>query len=60
MRRRLLAITLATTTLVVIAFVLPLAGLVRSVARDRAVSGAEPRLLQTVRGVGVRLTEPES
>jgi signal transduction histidine kinase len=40
-RRRLLAITLATTTLVVIAFVLPLAGLVRSVARDRAVSGAE-------------------
>ena len=41
MRRRLLGITLATTTLVVIAFVVPLAGLVRSVARDRAVSGAE-------------------
>jgi signal transduction histidine kinase len=40
-RRRLLAITIATTTLVVVAFVLPLAGLVRSVARDRAVSGAE-------------------
>jgi signal transduction histidine kinase len=40
-RRRLLAITLATTTLVVVAFLLPLAGLVQSVARDRAVSGAE-------------------
>jgi signal transduction histidine kinase len=40
-RRRLLAITIATTALVVIAFALPLAGLVRSVARDRAVSGAE-------------------
>jgi signal transduction histidine kinase len=41
MRRRLLVITLATTTLVVVAFAIPLAGLVRSVARDRAVSGAE-------------------
>lgn len=41
MRRRLLAITLASTMLVVVAFVIPLAGLVRSVARDRAVSGAE-------------------
>jgi signal transduction histidine kinase len=37
----LLTIVVATTTLVVVAFVLPLAGLVRSVARDRAVSGAE-------------------
>ncbi|MGH9209130.1 MAG: HAMP domain-containing sensor histidine kinase [Acidimicrobiales bacterium] len=41
MRRRLFAITLATTTLVVVAFAVPLAGLVRSVARDRAISGAE-------------------
>jgi signal transduction histidine kinase len=40
-RRRLLAIVVATTTLVVVAFVLPLAGLIRSVARDRAVSAAE-------------------
>ena len=41
MRRRLLAITIAATALVVVAFVIPLAGLVRSVAHDRAVSGAE-------------------
>lgn len=41
MRRRLLAITVAATALVVVAFVVPLAGLVRSVARDRAVSAAE-------------------
>jgi len=40
-RRRLLGITVAATALVVVAFVVPLAGLVRSVARDRAVSGAE-------------------
>ena len=41
MRRRLLAVVLATTTLVVVAFAVPLAALVRSVARDRAISGAE-------------------
>jgi len=41
MRRRLLAITVATTALVVVAFVIPLAALVRSVAHDRAVSSAE-------------------
>jgi signal transduction histidine kinase len=41
MRRRLLVITLATTTLVVVAFAVPLGGLVRSVARDRAISDAE-------------------
>ena len=41
MRRRLLGITVAATALVVVAFVVPLAGLVRSVAEDRAVSGAE-------------------
>jgi len=40
-RRRLLGITVAATALVVVAFVVPLAGLVRSVARDRAVSVAE-------------------
>ena len=32
---------LATTSLVVVAFALPLAALVRSVARDRAIAGAE-------------------
>lgn len=41
MRRRLFAITIATTTLVVVAFAVPLAALVRSVARDRAVNDAE-------------------
>src|SRR5690606_38028864 len=41
MRRRLLAITVAAAALVVVAFVVPLEGLVRSVAHDRAVSGAE-------------------
>ena len=41
MRRRLLAITVATTTLVVVAFAIPLGALVRSVARDRAITEAE-------------------
>ena len=41
MRRRLLAITVATTTLVVVAFAIPLGGLVRAVARDRAITAAE-------------------
>lgn len=41
MRRRLLAVVLATTTLVVVAFAVPLGALVRSVARDRAISAAE-------------------
>ena len=41
MRRRLLVTVIATTTLVVVAFAIPLAGLVRSVARDRAITAAE-------------------
>lgn len=41
MRRRLVLVALATTSLVVIAFALPLGALVRSVARDRAVDAAE-------------------
>lgn len=41
MRRRLLAVTLAVTTLLVAAFAVPLALLVREVARDRAITGAE-------------------
>lgn len=39
MRRRLLLVALATTSLLVVAFAVPLALLVRSVAEDRAVSG---------------------
>ena len=41
MRRRLLLVVLATTSLVVVAFAVPLGALVRSVARDRALSAAE-------------------
>jgi signal transduction histidine kinase len=40
-RRRLLAVVVATTALVVVAFALPLGALVRSVARDRAITAAE-------------------
>jgi signal transduction histidine kinase len=40
MRRRLVLLVLATTSLVVVAFLVPLALLVRSSAADRAVSGA--------------------
>lgn len=41
MRRRLLLVILAVTTLLVAAFALPLAILVRDVARDRAITAAE-------------------
>lgn len=41
MRRRLLLVTLAVTTLVVAAFAVPLALLVREVAHDRALTEAE-------------------
>jgi signal transduction histidine kinase len=41
MRRRLLVVTLAVTTLLVAAFALPLGLLVREVARDRAITDAE-------------------
>lgn len=41
MRRRLLLVTLAVTSLLVAAFALPLGLLVREVARDRAITGAE-------------------
>jgi signal transduction histidine kinase len=40
-RRRLLTVVVASSTLVVIAFAIPLGALVRSVARDRAVTAAE-------------------
>jgi signal transduction histidine kinase len=41
MRRRLVAVALATTSLVAIAFAIPLALLARNVARDRALTAAE-------------------
>lgn len=41
MRRRLLLVTLAVTSLLVAAFALPLGLLVREVARDRAITDAE-------------------
>jgi signal transduction histidine kinase len=41
MRRRLLLATLAVTTLLIAAFAIPLALLVRDVARDRAIAAAE-------------------
>jgi signal transduction histidine kinase len=41
MRRRLFLVTLAVTTLLVAAFAIPLALLVRDVARDRAIADAE-------------------
>ena len=40
MRRRLVLLVVATTSLVVVAFLIPLALLVRSSAADRAISGA--------------------
>jgi len=40
-RARLIAVAVATTTMVALAFVVPLALLVRSVARDRALTAAE-------------------
>jgi signal transduction histidine kinase len=40
-RRRIVLVVLATTSLVVVAFALPLGALVRSVARDRAIATAE-------------------
>ena len=40
MRRRLVAVALATTSLVAVAFAVPLALLARNVARDRALSAA--------------------
>jgi signal transduction histidine kinase len=40
-RRRLVLVVAATTTLVMVAFAFPLAALVRDVARDRAIAAAE-------------------
>lgn len=41
MRRRLVLVALAVTTMIVLAFVVPLAALVQELARNRALTGAE-------------------
>ncbi len=41
MRRRVLLVTIASAALVAVAFAVPLGGLVRNIARDRALSAAE-------------------
>ena len=41
MRRRLVALAATTTIMVALAFLIPLAVLVRTLARDRALSAAE-------------------
>jgi signal transduction histidine kinase len=41
MRKRLVAVALAVTAMVVLAFLIPLAGLVQELARSRALTGAE-------------------
>jgi hypothetical protein len=53
-RRRIVLVVLATTSLVVVAFALPLGALVRSVARDRAVSAAQARPAVARAGAGPR------
>lgn len=57
MRRRLLLVVMATVGLVVVAFAVPLGALVRTVARDRAVSEAE-RDLASLAPVLALTTEP--
>ena len=59
MRRRLLLVVLATTSLVVVAFAVPLGALVRSVARDRAISAAERDVTALVPVLAVT-NDPES
>ena len=41
MRRRLVVVSLAVTSLVALAFLIPLAGMVRELARDRVLTAAE-------------------
>ncbi len=45
MRRRIVLVVLATTSLVVVAFAVPLAALVRTVAHDRAIANADRDVL---------------
>lgn len=57
MRRRLALVSAAVTAMVVLAFVLPLAGLVRSLARDRVLVTAEREAQTQAQALGVVLPE---
>jgi signal transduction histidine kinase len=59
MRRRLVAVTLAVTTLLVAAFAVPLAVLIRDVARDRALTDAERDLAALAPVVAVTTSDEE-
>jgi signal transduction histidine kinase len=58
MRRRLLLVTLAVTSLLVAAFALPLGLLVREVARDRAITDAERDLAALAPVLAVTTDQP--
>lgn len=53
MRRQLVLVALATTSMVALAFVIPFAGLVRTVAADRALAGADRAAQALVPVLGV-------
>lgn len=53
MRRQLVVVALATTSMVALAFVIPFAGLVRTVAQDRALAGADRAVQALVPVLGV-------
>ena len=55
MRRRLAIVSAAVTAMVVLAFVVPLAGLVRSLARDRVLVTAEREAQTQAQALGVVL-----
>ncbi|MDH3260190.1 MAG: HAMP domain-containing histidine kinase [Acidimicrobiia bacterium] len=57
MRRRLALVSAAVTAMVVLAFVIPLAGLVRSLARDRVLVTAEREAQTQAQALGVVLPE---
>ena len=57
MRRRLALVSAAVTAMVVLAFVVPLAGLVRSLARDRVLVTAEREAQTQAQALGVVLPE---
>ncbi len=59
MRRRLFLVTLAVTTVLVAAFALPLAVLIREAARDRAITAAEHDVASLARVLAVT-TDPGS
>ena len=57
MRRRLALVSAAVTAMVVLAFVIPLAGLVRSLARDRVLVSAEREAQTQAQALSVVLPE---